>query len=87
MMQKLKGIKQASGATKNNSPFVFSVWFDTRRNRVFTINDSYDYWINEYKLLGYIKLLEDSRHFTMKEINQRIEEYFTLKTTWEQGLS
>lgn len=83
----VKGLKQASDRTKNNTPFVYTVWYDWRRSRVFTTNDSYEPWIQEYELMGYIKLLEASRHFTMREITQRIIEYYSMVHTWEKGLS
>lgn len=87
MMQKLKGIKEASGRTRNKTPFTFVVWYDPKRNRVFTTHDYAEQWYGEYGLLGYIRLLEGSRHFTMKEITQRVTEYYNMVSTWEKGLS
>lgn len=87
MKRKIKGLRSASGATENKTPFTFTVWYDKERNRVFTINDSFDQWVRDYELLGYIKLLEGGRHFTMKEIIRRIDEYWSMVVTWEKGLS
>lgn len=86
MKQTTKGIKRASGMTRNRTPFTFTVWYDERRDRVFTTTDNMEVWYNDYELQGYIKLFVGSRHFTMQEIRLRIDEYYSLAYTWYKGL-
>lgn len=87
MKQKqVNGLKRASGQSKNKTPFTFTVWYDKSRNRVFTTNDAFEPWIRDYEMLGYIKLLEGSRHFTMQEITKRVNDYWSLVYTWGRGL-
>lgn len=87
MKQTIQGLKRASGSTKNKTPFTYTVLYDKGRNRVFAVNDKFHLW--NYTLEGqqrYIKLLEGSRHFTMREIAHRVEEYWRMVHTWEIGL-
>ncbi len=86
MKQTTKGIKRASGMTRKGTPFTFTVWFDEKRNRVFTTTDNMEVWYNDYELLGYVKLFVGSRHYTMREIAQRIDEYYSMVLTWYRGL-
>lgn len=91
MAATIKGIKKVSGTTWDISPefrpgWKMAVWYNPKENSVIAIFAHIQADGTVTPREGYILLKLTRKHVTMKEIRQRVSDYWALRELWEEGL-